>query len=436
MRIKNLKDIKGIKYDLGNYSDHEIELTTDSRNVTGKNVFLALVGEKFDGFDYLASLLDSSIEVFIYEDKPGRKEIVSKLNSQNKLFIAVENSLKYLQDAAAFHGEEWKRNGGKVLALTGSNGKTTTKEILFQFAKAIFGDQSICTAGNLNNHIGVPLTLFSLKSHHKFAIVEMGTNHHGEIEVLADIVNPHFGLITNIGAAHLEFLGSEEGVFEEKTALLRNLLKNNGLFFKNSLDKHLKNIEETKNVIAFTGEIPDLVNGLIKESYNIHNLNFAYFIFKSLFPSEIEKLNSAYVTIKLPDNKRSQWIEKGENKIFLDAYNANPSSMKESIRSYAKVLGSECEQALLICGDMNELGELAKDYHREVGQLIKELGFKHAAFVGRYSEFYKLGFGESGLYFKTKEELVSKYKELKIKHRYLFIKASRSLQLESLLDIN
>ena len=222
MKVNDFKNIQGIIESNGEYSNTEISITTDSRSMTSENVFLALKGENFDGFDYMNPALEKGVEVVIYTHLPERTEIVKSLKERYKdvLFIAVGNTLKYLQDSASWWMREWqKSNGGITIGLTGSNGKTTTKELLFAQAEIILKDKVLCTAGNFNNHIGVPLTVLRIKNKHKLAIIEMGTNHPGEIEVLCNIANPKFGLITNVGAAHLEFFKDESGVLKEKSSL-------------------------------------------------------------------------------------------------------------------------------------------------------------------------------------------------------------------------
>ncbi|EQC43524.1 UDP-N-acetylmuramoyl-tripeptide--D-alanyl-D-alanine ligase [Bacteriovorax sp. Seq25_V] len=443
MKIIDFKNIKGIKYSFGSFSDREISLTTDSRNTEGKNVFIALKGDNFDGYKYLAQTLESGVEVVVFESGPeeeNRQVKVKKLfeNYADRLFICVENSLEFLQASAAYWIRKWQSEcDGKVLSLTGSNGKTTTKELLLAFSKIIFDDSVISTSGNLNNHIGVPLTIFEVKPTHRFAIIEMGTNHPGEIEVLCNIANPNFGLITNIGSAHIEFLKSEEGILEEKGALYRYVTSYGEKFFLNKDDPYLSTLETKSKVIEFNSDDLEksLVNKGIKEDYNQFNLKFAYFVIKNLFPEESAKLTNNFSMIKLPANKRSQWITIGEKKIFLDAYNANPSSMRKAIESICTREDLDFEKSLFVCGDMNELGERAPLYHNEIGELLKMLGVKHVAFVGRYAKHYKAGFGDNALVFEQKSELETDWKKLIESVEFIFLKASRSLQLESLIDI-
>lgn len=440
MRIIDLKNIKGIIYSKGSYSDRKISLTTDSRGIKEQNVFLALVGENFDGFNYVTSVLESGVEVVIYTDAPGREEKVETLQKSypHILFIAVKNSLEYLQDCASWWVRKWQDDfGGKVFGLTGSNGKTTTKELLFSFAKEVFGEKVMCTAGNFNNHIGVPLTIFNIQEHHEFAIIEMGTNHHGEIGALCEIANPNYGFITNIGSAHIEFLGDEEGVLKEKSALYRYINKHGGKFYLNLRDKYLKSLEVTKETIAF-GESEDFLNELkndyLSEDYNIWNFKSAFYILCDLCPAEREKLLKISPSVRLPENKRSQWVTQGDQKIFLDAYNANPSSMSFAISSFAKNVQGK-GKALYVLGDMNELGAQASKYHQDIAKQLNDLNVQDAIFVGKFAQDYKSSFSGNGLAFETTAQLKAEWNKVSNSYQYIFLKASRTLQLESLLDI-
>jgi UDP-N-acetylmuramoyl-tripeptide--D-alanyl-D-alanine ligase len=442
MKIIDFKNIVGIVEVFGSFSDKEVVLTTDSRSINGQNVFLALKGENFDGFTYLTQALEQGVEVAIYTDAPGRSEQVKSLseNYPNTLFISVNNTQKYLQDSAAWWVRKWQKDfAGKVLGLTGSNGKTTTKELLYAQAEKIFGDKVMCTAGNFNNHIGVPLTIFNIKEEHEFAIVEMGTNHPGEIEVLCNIANPNYGLITNVGAAHLEFLISEEGVLQEKAALYRYINENGGRFFLNKNDPNLNKLETTKNVTNFGEEgenfLESITNSHIQESYNLWNLRAAYFVLSEILPESKELLLENTSKIKLPDNKRSQWIEDNGKVIFLDAYNANPTSMKSALKSFANKYAQQQEKALYVLGDMNELGDLAQQFHEEVSLLMNDLKIENAIFVGRYAHFYADKFAGRCDVFANREELDDAWIKVSNSYQYIFLKASRSLQLESLIDI-
>ena len=197
-----------------------LSISTDSRNLLDANTFVALYGEKFDGYDFLQSVIEKSIQLVIFKDELGReKDFCERFPNQE--YIIVNDTILFLQDLAKFHIESWKKKGGLAIGITGSNGKTTNKEILKSLLDEVFPEKVLATKGNFNNHIGLPKTIFDLDETHNIAILEMGTNHPGEIAILAKIAKPKAGFITNIGRAHLEYLINLEGVFELKK--LKNL---------------------------------------------------------------------------------------------------------------------------------------------------------------------------------------------------------------------
>lgn len=443
---------------VGKIPEASFTLQTDSRKLMDENLFLCLKGENFDAFDYIENIAKSeSIRAIIFEDGMGRKELVERLSKSfpHVAFISVIDSLLALQDLAAHRRKAWQAAGGKVYALTGSNGKTTTKEMLAHFLKAIFHDEVLVTKGNLNNHIGVPLTLLSLEDHHKVAVIEMGTNHSGEIELLAKIAAPIYGLITNIGAAHIEFLGGLEGVFEEKGALFRsidNLNVEDKCFVVNNDDDYLHLLptdswitrasfgNNCKDSFDFkmNDEFIELTCPAVFERHNRRNMMLAYSLVASTVQGAREKLSEAAKTFRLPQNNRSQGLLVDKCFIYLDAYNANPSSMKASLESFAERSqneGRSFEEILLILGDMNEIGVESKKYHQEIAACAFELGFRHLVAIGRFADYYRESFkGETKVFTSTIE--AKSYVQDALKNQQaVFIKGSRSLQLESLLDI-
>jgi UDP-N-acetylmuramoyl-tripeptide--D-alanyl-D-alanine ligase len=439
MKINDLKKIKGIKHEVGTLGSQQIELTTDSRSINNENVFLALSGERFDAFNFIEGVFDSDIRLVIYEHKDERNQQVEEWNKKFGIsFIGVEDTLKFLQDMAAWWIRQWKTQGGTVLGLTGSNGKTTTKELMYGLAKSYFGEKVICTQGNLNNHIGVPLTIMSIKPSNTFAIVEMGTNHHGEIEVLCNIADPDFGFITNIGEAHIEFLGSKEGVFNEKTSLYRYIKENGKLFFVNMEDEYLAELHCEQKTSLFNREnddLSDIDNKTIEESYNKWNLKSAYYVLKNIFPEGEKSFKKAASEIRLPKNKRSQWIEQDGVTIFLDAYNANPSSMKAAINSFVENDKVDIAQSIFVLGDMNELGRDAIAMHKEVSQLLNDRGAQSAIFIGRHAQDYQSAFNNEAQVFIETNDAKTIWNKVLNTYKFIFVKGSRSLQLESLVDI-
>ncbi len=447
------------EWKLGKSEATNYKLSTDNRKISDENLFLCLKGERFDAFDYIEkiSALDG-VEAIIFEDAPGRKETASQLSEQypSKEFIAVKDSLAALQELASLRRSEWQAAGGLVFSLTGSNGKTTTKEIITHFLQALFPGETLATHGNLNNHIGVPLTLLRLEDHHKIAIVEMGTNHRGEIGRLCEIAAPQYGVITNIGYAHVEFLGGLEGVFNEKTALLRSIKElktNKKSFVINDDDQMLSKVpnedfihrchlvEIFKNYFVFEcdSERYELEAPHVFERHNRSNMMLAFSLVRSAFPGREGELIKAAKSFELPKNNRSQLFTVDNSLIYLDAYNANPSSMRASLESFKErtdELGLSAENILLILGDMNEIGDESELHHRTIAKLATRLGFRHLVAIGRFAHFYLEDFDGQSRSFATtaaaKSELAREFKN----YRATFIKGSRSLQLESLLDIN
>lgn len=446
-------------FKVGKSQAQNFKLSTDNRKISDENLFICLKGERFDAFDYLEKISEQkTIETIIFEEGPGRKEIVEGLSKKYPTceYIAVKDSLAALQELATLRRSEWQANGGVVFSLTGSNGKTTTKEIMTHFLSQLFPGETLATAGNLNNHIGVPLTLLRLEDYHKVAVIEMGTNHAGEIERLCEIAAPQFGLITNVGHAHVEYLGGLEGVFKEKTALLRSIESLKGAkkgFVINGDDDLLKGVADRdfshrchfvnnfKDYFLFEcdGVKFELEAPHIFERHNRSNIMLAFSLVKSAFPGREEELVKAAKSFELPKNNRSQLFYVGNSIIYLDAYNANPSSMRASLESFKErtdELGLSPENILLVLGDMNEIGNDSEFHHRAISKLATELGFRHLVAIGRFADFYLQDFkGESRSFsttVKAKSELIYEFK----KYRATFIKGSRSLQLESLLDIN
>ncbi|WP_419168942.1 UDP-N-acetylmuramoyl-tripeptide--D-alanyl-D-alanine ligase [Halobacteriovorax sp.] len=434
MKITDLKNINGLIKIIGTLSEDEISLSTNSKMPNGENLFVALKGDRFDAYNFIEDAISNKAKAFVVTNEEGREEKLKSLYERDNehIFFLVNDSLKFLQEAAKFRIQEWKNKDGIVFGLTGSNGKTTTKEILFSLAKSFLNDAVVCTQGNLNNHIGVPLTIFSLKDEHKFAIIEMGTNHFGEIETLCEIAQPDFGYITNIGHAHTEFLENLDGVLKEKSALYRWVLKNGVKFYLNCEDAKLATLAQDDKVVLVNKEVVHpFESDIIKESYNQWNIQASAFILENIFSVSLaHELKS----VRLPKNKRAQWIDVDKTKIYLDAYNANPTSMNLAIREFAKNIPSD-KKVLFVLGDMNELGSETQKHHEDISNVLNSVNAKHAFFIGQYSQYYKNTFkGEAEIY-KNLDDLCTKWLSVLNSYDYIFLKASRSLQLERLIDI-
>ncbi len=443
-----------------NLSSYSLKVTTDSRKLVEKNCFIALYGEKFDAFNFVESLLSNqSLEVFIIENKPERIDLIRNWSNTypSKSFILVKDIYKFILELGNLAIKSFKSKGGKVIGLTGSNGKTTNKEILaYLLSEAIGEDKVHFTKGNLNNHIGVPLTIFDLMHSHEVAIIEMGTNHPGEIEILCSCAEPDFGMITNIGHAHIEYLLSLDGVLAEKASLYKCIARSKNsekCFILNSYDEKLNTLNRENWVLEVSTEntkIEDnsfslkineeeiaIENPFLLGRHQQINMAMGMTMALHLYPSKNREIINAARTFELKGMNRGEIRSLNSTKIYLDAYNANPSSMIASLNSFKSLLLKNkipMERTTLILGDMNEIGDEAQALHISTALKANELGFSHMIFVGRYAQFYKEGFG-AGLTYKDASQLKYDIQKIAKDKDFLFIKGSRSLQLESILDI-
>lgn len=442
--------------------EFELKINTDSRSFKKDETFVALVGENFDAFNYLENVLNLEPKVVVIGHSTERAELCEALSVlyPKTLFITVTDTLEFLQELSRLHLESWKKadKDRKIIGVTGSNGKTTHKEMIYFLLNSIFPNKVLATKGNLNNHIGVPLTIFGLTKKHKVAIIEMGMNHAGEIQVLCDIAKPEHGMITNIGAAHIEFLKSLDNIFKEKGTLYDNVMKNSkgkGIFVVNADDVYLRKLKKTAGLTTYgenSGDVKIKISGEqisfnmnklaalitnknISEHHNLKNLaGTAVFVMK-MFPNKSKQIIAAASNYQQPSMNRSQWL----GNIFLDAYNANPSSMRVSLDSFVTIMKNKnisLDDCYFVLGDMNELGDHAPQMHEEIAKHVKNLGIKNVSFIGRYRDFYLQGYpNPTGSYLK-KEEFSDEWKKVKKNFKFIFIKASRSLQLETLINID
>lgn len=461
--LTKLKSIKTINCSF-DYKKKEFELkvNTDSRSFKNGETFVALVGENFDAFNYIEGVLNSDAKVVVITHTDERAALCESLSVlyPKTVFITVTDTLLFIQELATLHMEAWKK-GGKdriVIGVTGSNGKTTHKEMIYFLLNELHPGKVLATKGNLNNHIGVPLTIFRLSKKHKVAIIEMGMNHSGEIQVLCDIAKPQHGMITNVGAAHIEFLKSMENIFKEKGTLYDSVVKNSkgrGMFVVNGDDAYLSKLKKTPGLTTYgekngdvkitinngeivfnMGKTPVLINNKnIFEHHNLKNLTGTAIFAMKLFPKKIKQVMDAASKYQQPSMNRSQW----EDNIFLDAYNANPSSMRVSLDSFVTIMKNKnisLDDCYFVLGDMNELGDHAAPMHKEIAIHVRELGIKNVTFLGRYREYYKEGYPEPTSNYLTKDEFRDEWIKIKKTYKYIFIKASRSLQLETLMKVD
>ena len=410
-------------------------VTTDSRKVEKDAVFFALKGENFDANDFAMQVAEAGVASLVVAD---RKDL-----QKHERILIVDDTLKALQDLAAYHRQQMKAT---VLSITGTNGKTTTKELV----SAVLAQKYnlIHTMGNLNNHIGVPLTLLSIKPETEIAVVEMGANHPGEIDTLCKIADPDFGLITNVGKAHLEGFGSFEGVIETKTALYRHIKANGQAVFVNRMNDILWQRSEGQNRISYgchsnadypveQGQCDPYLSVKWQEqevrtrlvgAYNFENVAAAIAV-GSYFGVNEEAVIEALESYT-PTNSRSQVIDTEKNHIIMDAYNANPTSMQAALRNFANICG---EQHLLILGDMRELGSASEEEHRNILNLMKEFGFKEAYLVGQ--NFCEYNDNSDWRTFDNVEELRQYIENHCIEGKTILVKGSRGIMLEKVLPL-
>ncbi|MFI1745294.1 UDP-N-acetylmuramoyl-tripeptide--D-alanyl-D-alanine ligase [Thalassobellus sediminis] len=406
---------------------------TDTRKIQGNDLFFALKGDNFNGNTYAKKALDNGAKYAIVDE--------IEFNTSPKT-ILVNNVLETLQQLASYHRNFLKK---PVIALTGSNGKTTTKELIYAVLSQKF--KTTATIGNLNNHIGVPLTLLSMNESTEIGVIEMGANHQKEIEFLCNIAQPDYGLITNFGKAHLEGFGGIEGVIKGKSEMYNYLISNNKTIFVNANDSIQIEKTKTSSRITFgknetkSDIIINLVdakpfvnlsyNNLNIESqligdYNFNNIAVAITI-GNYFKVEDNQIKSA-IENYTPTNNRSQIIQKNSNKIILDAYNANPSSMQVALLNFEKQEGKK----IAILGDMFELGNEAEEEHQNIADLAISLNIDKIIFVGK--NFYKSKVDpEKASQFKSFDSFKETFNLYKVRSTTVLIKGSRGMALERTL---
>ncbi len=409
------------------------KVITDTRKIEKGSLFFALRGPNFNGNTFAKEALEKGAEYAVIDQ--------SEFHLDNET-ILVDDVLNTLQKLATYH-----RNYSKatVISLTGSNGKTTTKELINAVLSKKY--KTIATQGNLNNHIGVPLTLLRIEEETEIAIIEMGANHQKEIELLSTISQPDFGYITNFGKAHLEGFGGVEGVIKGKSELYDYLIANGRSVFMNAddpiqkekLSSYIKKFGFSQQDSQFfniklLGANPYVeltfeetkVRTQLTGAYNFPNCCAAILMGKYLNvpPYLIKEVLETYV----PENNRSQILEKKGHKIVLDAYNANPTSMQAALESFVKIEG---EYKFLFLGDMFELGEDAKNEHQSIADLAANLGFENVVLVGEH-------FAETTTQFQLFDSFESLKKSFDFKglpKGHLLIKGSRGMAMERILDL-
>jgi UDP-N-acetylmuramoyl-tripeptide--D-alanyl-D-alanine ligase len=416
---------------------------TDTRKIEKSAVFFALKGENFNGNQFASKALEAGCSVVVIDEPQEVSEGKS---------ILVPDVLKALQSLATYHRRQLKI---PVLAITGSNAKTTHKELINAVLSKKFKTRS--TLGNLNNHIGVPLTLLSLTREDEFAVVEMGANHQGEIADLCEIAEPDYGLITNIGMAHLEGFGGFEGVIKGKTEMYRFLKAKHNVVFVNGDDELLSRLAADNE--KFTYGSKKLYDVIGRDCGNSETVRLKYTTRYGeknwdLIPTINTQMTGRYNFINYlaaacigvyfkvedhliregleqyrPEMNRSQLVHTTRNTLILDAYNANPDSMRAAIENFAKY---SAPKKMLLLGDMFELGEFSNTEHNKIVQMLKALGFDNVILVGE--AFYKTN--DSGfLKFKTTAECRSNLAKQHPSDYTILVKGSRGMKMESLKEV-
>ena len=419
------------------YISCEYSVSTDTRNIKENSLFFALKGHNFDGNKFAKEAIEKGAKYAVIDNK--------SFFIDGKT-ILVENVLRSLQLLANHHRKQFDI---PIIGITGSNGKTTSKELIGCVLETTF--KTLYTKGNLNNHIGVPLTLLSLRKEHEIAIIEMGANGLGEIKELCSIAEPSHGIITNIGMAHIEGFGSFEGVKKTKKELYDFIALKKGTIFYNADDDVLNsilpsgielisfgkknknisgNIVESSPFIGFSWKSSVYQSSTIKThligEYNFYNFLLAICI-ASHFKVDEEKINHSLSSYQ-PTNNRSQIQKTNTNTVIMDCYNANPSSVLAALKSFNLV---EKENKFAILGDMLELGKISSTEHQKIYDFLKYNGIN---FITVGKEFKKLQHPHRN--FENVELLIHFLKDKPIENAYILLKGSRGIQLEKLIELN
>jgi len=415
-------------------------IQTDSRNLKAGDLFFALTGPNFNGNQFAEQALQAGAAYSITDDYHG---------PQNNRIIKVPNVLTCLQELAKYHRVQFNNSPTPIpfIAITGSNGKTTSKELIHAVLSSTY--ITYTTAGNLNNHIGIPLTILKIKQDAEIAIIEMGANHQLEIAGYCEYCMPTHGIITNCGKAHLEGFGGEEGIRKGKGELFDYLRLHNGSAFvmwdydylremsigiphvftygtkEAAITGAVKNSSELLTVSIHSGAAIEEIKTNLVGAYNLPNILLAVSLGK-YFNVPDDKIKSA-LEAYTPSNSRSQLLKKDGNKIIMDAYNANPSSMKAAVENFANMKDPE---KILMLGGMMELGSESVQEHSAIIELIKKYHWKNVVLVG--GDYHKIN--HPYLNFKDATEAKAWFLQQDLKQVTILIKGSRSMQMEKILE--
>jgi UDP-N-acetylmuramoyl-tripeptide--D-alanyl-D-alanine ligase len=411
------------------------KVSTDTRNIVPGSVFFALKGDRFNANTFARQALENGANYAVLD------EVQYAVNDR---CIVVPDVLEALQKLATHHRSQLTI---PVIGLTGSNGKTTSKELVNAILSKKYKTYS--TKGNLNNHIGVPLTLLAIDTSVEIAVVEMGANHLGEIALLCSIANPTHGFITNIGKAHIGTFGGFENIIRAKSELYQHIISTKGTIFINSQNEILANMAKrfespvfypaqgdyyhcellgADPFVRIKTESNAIVQTNLIGSYNFENIAAALCIGK--YFGVAETLSNRAIAEYLPSNMRSQLIQTTANTVIMDAYNANPSSMQAAIENMAAM---ESKHKVLILGDMFELENEEEKEHRSIGRLLRQFVFDKVYLCGPLMQWAKAEYPDA-MHFQNKELLTEELKKNPLKDATILIKASRGIGLETILE--
>lgn len=413
------------------------KISTDTRQISPGSIFFALKGDRFNGNTFAKQALDSGASYAVIDEQQFAADV---------RMILVDDVLTTLQQLARYHRHQLTI---PIVGLTGSNGKTTSKELVSAVLSKKY--KTYATKGNLNNHIGVPLTLLAIDHTCEIAVVEMGANHVGEIALLCSLANPTHGFITNIGKAHIGTFGGFDNIIRGKSELYQHLLMNKGTVFINSQNAILFNmakrftnpapvlypaagdyyeasLADADPFVRIKAENGEIITTHLIGGYNFENIAAALCIGK-YFGVPAQQANAA-ISEYVPGNMRSQVVSKGTNTIILDAYNANPSSMQAAIDNLADM---NVSRKVLILGDMFELEEEADAEHFKLGERIRDKGFTDVYLCGNLITKTQEAFPPAK-HFYTKESLIAELKDNPINQATILVKASRGIGLETIVE--
>lgn len=437
-----------IQYNNKSYS----AVCTDTRNYKAGELFVAISGENFNAFEYIETIANKGVKTVVFTKSHTNHELKKKYEQEFKTieFVEVDDSISFLQELATDHRQRLKQINPelKVISISGSNGKTTCKEILRHLLQDY---EVVATEHNDNNHLGVPLTILRMKESTQFLVIELGSNHPGEIPLLTKIAKPDISYVTNIGYTHMEFFPTLDDVFKEESYPLFHTEK----AFINMDDDYLNKIELHNGIK--TGEVAqgfecsqssvlinskEIANPKLLGKHNYHNLGVMLEIASYILGEDSFDTLTKYAESFSPGLMRSEWRDINGREVFLDAYNANPSSMSlaaESFIHFLKERNIEVSKAILIIGDMKELGADAAKLHQETAQKISKSlsAYKiQAVFIGDHRGDYQKGWDGECFRFSSLDNFLEDQLlgEILSGKSHIFLKASRSLQFEKILD--